>query len=144
MIALLLAGMTTNASALCVSSAEAHLREGPGKNYRKSWTVYQYMPLQQIGSKGRWLKVKDVDGERHWIHNSQVSRKIRCATIKTSTANVRTGAGTQFPRASWSPLERYYSLKVLSSNGRWTKVSDEVGNKGWIANSLLWAPRAGS
>lgn len=140
---LLIAGLSQPAAALCVSAAEAHLREGPGKHYRKTWTVYQYMPLQSLGNKGRWLKVKDLDGERHWIHASLVSTRMGCAAVKRANANVRTGPGTQYPRATWSPLDRYYSLKVLSTKGRWTQVRDEVGNTGWVASALLWSLRAG-
>lgn len=64
---LLIAGLSQPAAALCVSAAEAHLREGPGKHYRKTWTVYQYMPLQSLGNKGRWTQVRDEVGNTGWV-----------------------------------------------------------------------------
>jgi SH3-like domain-containing protein len=132
---LMLAG---DAAALCVTSSQANLRSGPGTRYQKTWEVYKFMPLQQIARKGSWYRVKDVDGDRHWIHKSLVSKRIKCAVVKGARANVRTGPGTKYQKAHWSPAETYYSFKTVGTSGRWLKVVDEVGNSGWIANSLVW------
>lgn len=130
--------LTTDAAALCVTSPEANLRSGPGTRYKKTWMVYQFMPLQRIGRKGVWYKVKDVDGDRYWVHKSLVSAAIRCAVIRASTANVRTGPGTHHAQTKWSPVGSYYSMKIIGNTGRWLKVRDEVGNSGWVAKSLVW------
>jgi SH3-like domain-containing protein len=130
--------MVSSAQALCVTSPQANLRAGPGTRYQKTWEVYQYMPLQRIGQRGNWLQVKDVDGDRHWVHRRLVGKRSRCAVVKANTANVRSGPGTTYRQTDWSPIVRYYSLQVVKRSGRWLKVRDEVGNLGWIARSLLW------
>lgn len=129
---------SSNASALCVTATQANLRAGPGTKYQKTWEVYQYMPLQRIGRKGAWYQVKDVDGDRHWVHKNLVSASLHCAVVKKPTANVRSGPGTRYPQRNWSPVEHYYSFKTIGNKGRWLKVKDEVGDTGWIAKSLLW------
>jgi SH3-like domain-containing protein len=126
------------ASALCVTSAQANLRGGPGTAHPKTWEVYQYMPLKEIGRRGNWYHVKDVDGDRHWVHKSLVSRRVHCAVVKANRANVRTGPGTGYRASDWSPIGTYYSVKAIKHAGQWVKVEDEVGNTGWIAKSLLW------
>ncbi len=137
-LTLSLLGMIGHASALCVTSPQANLRQGPGTHYKKTWEVYQYMPLKKIGQRGNWLHVRDLDGDRHWVHKRLVSSKVHCAVVKSSRANVRTGPGTRYRQAAWSPIDSYYSFKTIGRSGRWLQVRDEVGNTGWIARSLLW------
>ncbi|PKO94390.1 MAG: hypothetical protein CVU16_03105 [Betaproteobacteria bacterium HGW-Betaproteobacteria-10] len=130
--------LSNDAAALCVTSSEANLRSGPGTRYKKTWRVYQFMPLQRIGRKGSWYQVKDVDGDRHWVHKSLVSATTHCAVVKAKSANVRTGPGTHHAQTTWSPVGSYYSVKIIGDTGRWLKVRDEVGNSGWVAKSLVW------
>ena len=133
-----LALVSGNADALCVTVSEANLRSGPGTNYDKTWEVYKYMPLRKVGQKGDWYKVKDVDGDSHWIYKKLVSASVHCAVVRKSTANVRTGPGTNYPKVNWSPVEHYYSFRRIGSKGDWIKVKDEAGDTGWVAKSLLW------
>lgn len=126
------------ASALCVKVPEANLRQGPGTHYPKSWEVFKYMPLKEVGRKGQWIQVKDVDGDPHWVYGNLVSDDLRCAVVKVDTANVRTGPGTDHPQSPLSPVEKYYAFKVVETKGDWVKVQDEVFNDGWVADFLLW------
>jgi SH3-like domain-containing protein len=131
-------GLSGSASALCVKVPEANLRQGPGTQYGKTWTVYKYMPFKKAGHQGDWLKVKDVDGETHRVYSRLVSEDMHCAVVKVSEANARSGPGTEFPQQAWSPVEKYYAFEVLEKKDSWVKVRDEVLNEGWVANWLLW------
>jgi len=126
------------ASALCVGVSEANLRQGPGTRHEKSWTVYKYMPLESLGRQGRWYRVKDVDGDVHWVNRRLVTQAMRCAVVKAQRANVRTGPGTHHARAPLGTVERYYSFRVIGRDGRWVRVQDELRNRGWISRALLW------
>jgi len=136
-LALTLSG---DALALCVTSSEANLRNGPGTRYGVTWRVFTNMPLKKIAQRGSWYKVADIDGDQHWIHRKLVSSKLHCGVVKTSRANVRTGPGTHYPQLDWSPARKYYAFEVLYHSGRWTKIKDEYGDTGWIAKSLTWQP----
>jgi len=125
------------ASALCINVPEANLRKGPGTHFEISWEVFKYMPLQEIGRKGDWRQVKDVDGEEHWVFSRLVSQEMQCAVVKVETANVRTGPGTDHAVSSLSPVEKYYAFKVIKIQGDWVKVEDEVFNEGWVYKPLL-------
>ena len=124
--------------ALCVSVPEANLRGGPGAKYEKTWEVFKYMPLKKLSKKGNWHKVKDVDGDIHWIYRKLVTDKFRCAVVKVDKANVRSGPGTGYSKKALSPVLKYDSFKVIKIKPSWVRVIDEFGDKGWIFRKLLW------
>ena len=138
--ALCCAGVMTaaEASAWCVKVPEANLRKGPGTNHEKSWEVFKYMPFEKIGQKGDWYRVRDLDGDKHWIHSKLVTNKTRCAVVKSKAANVRTGPGTKYETVFATPVDKYYCFKVIETRGDWVKVEDEVRNEGWVYKPLLW------
>lgn len=130
--------MSGHAGALCVKVPEANLREGPGTKYEKTWQVFKYMPLRKVAKKGGWYKVKDVDGDLHWIYGNLVTGRFKCAVVRVDEANIRTGPGTNYAKTATSPALRYYSYKVIKLKGDWVNVKDEYGNAAWIFGKLLW------
>ncbi len=130
--------VTGEASALCVTSSEANLRNGPGTRYSVNWRVFTNMPLRKLAQRGNWYKVQDVDGDKHWIHRNLVSNRLHCGVVKADRARVRTGPGKRYGQLDWSPARKYYAFQVLYQSGQWTKIRDEYGDMGWIARSLTW------
>ena len=126
------------ADALCVNVSEANLRSGPGTKNDKTWEVFKYMPFKKLSKKKSWYKVKDVDGDIHWIYNKLVTNKFKCAVVKVGEANVRTGPGTGYGKNALSPALKYDSFKVIKVKSSWIKVADEFGDTGWIFRKLLW------
>jgi SH3-like domain-containing protein len=124
--------------ALCVNVPEANLRSGPGTKHEKTWEVFKYMPFDKQSAKGDWYKVKDVDGDSHWIYRKLVTNKFRCAVVKVDKANVRSGPGTGYSKNALSPALKYDSFKVIKIQSSWVKVIDEFGDTGWIFRKLLW------
>ena len=72
------------AEALCVKDKKANLRSGPGKQKEKLWTVLKYMPFKQVGRKGSWLRVQDLDGDIYWIYRTITTKSYMCAVIKNN------------------------------------------------------------
>ncbi|SVE13115.1 uncharacterized protein METZ01_LOCUS465969 [marine metagenome] len=126
------------AEALCVKDKKAHLRSGPGKHNEKLWTVLKYYPFRQIGREGGWLKVKDLDGHIFWIYRRLTTKSYRCAVIKKDKTNLRQGPGTNFPQVEWSPIPKYFTMKVLEIRGSWVHIIDSVGDKAWVHRTLVW------
>lgn len=124
--------------AACINSSEANLRKGPGTEHEKTWEVFKYMPFKIMSKKGNWYKVKDVDGDVHWIYNKLITKKYKCAVVKIDKANVRTGPGTGYGQNSFSPAQKYDSFKIVKTKPSWVKVVDEFGDTGWMFKSLLW------
>ena len=120
---------------LCVTSPRANLREGPGREHRITWEVNRFMPLIQIGQEGYWIKVRDVDGDTHWIFGELVTERIDCITIKELRANVRkrpTSAASK-----WFTVEKYTSFKRVETKGKWVNIEYE-GESMWLFHTLVW------
>ena len=126
------------AEALCVKDKKANLRSGPGKHNEKLWTVLKYMPFRQVGREGSWLRVKDLDGDVYWIYRTITTKAYMCAVIKNNKTNLRQGPGTKFPQVEWSPIDKYFSMKVLKIKGSWAHIEDSLGDKAWVHRSLVW------
>ena len=126
------------AEALCVKDKKANLRSGPGKHNEKIWTVLKYYPFRQIGSEDGWLRVRDLDGHIFWVYRKLTTKAYMCAVIKNNKTNLREGPGTNFPQVKWSPIDKYFSMKVLKIRGAWVRVVDSVGDKAWVHRSLVW------
>lgn len=144
----LVAGLAQSAIALeakqiCVTGSQANLRAGPGKNHRISWEVKRYMPLVRVSRLGDWIKVRDVDGDIHWIFVELVSRKVRCVTVKNSRARIRKKPSTK--AKTWRMVEKYSSFKLLKITKEWVKVEFLIQGRrkvfkrtGWIFRELIW------
>lgn len=126
------------ANALCINKKKANLRQGPGLNYEKLWEVFRYMPFQQLGKKGEWLRVKDMDGDIYWVHRRLTTKAFKCAVIKKNNTNLRTGPGTHFKKVKRIQGKKYFSLKVLKIKNNWVQVVDAWGDQAWIYRPLVW------
>jgi len=133
-----LPAFATDAHALCIKVKRANLRKGPGLNYEKLWEVFQYMPFEQLGKKGDWLRVQDVDGDIYWVHERLTTKAFKCAVNKQNKTNMRTGPGTNHQRVPWSPVDKYFSVKVLKTEKNWVHTEDAVGDKAWVYQPLVW------
>jgi len=129
---------TSSADALCIKNRHANLRQGPGLNYDKIWEVFRYMPFQQLGKKGEWLRVKDLDGDIYWVHKRLTTKTFKCAVIKKDATNLRNGPGTNYKKVKGMPGEKYFSMKVLKIKDNWVQVVDAWGDKAWIYRPLVW------
>lgn len=136
----LLTSSASLADALCVKSSKANLRAGPGQQFRITWTVGQHMPLKKIGSRGAWVHVEDLDGEKHWISASMVGDNLSCAVVKTRLAALRQGPGQRFLSAEYGAAEKYTPFKKINREQAWVQVQDEYGGKFWVHEKNLWMP----
>jgi len=123
------------AQELCLKAARANLRAGPGTDAKKTWEVYENMPFMQLERKGDWLRVRDVDGDEHWVYRTLVDSSFKCVTVKAERANVRKGPGTNFD--TWFVVEKYTSFKKVGTEGPWIKVEYE-GETMWLFANLAW------
>ena len=126
------------AHAICIKSSKANLRMGPGTNYKILFKVFKYMPLKKLKRKGDWYRVQDVDGDIYWVHRKLITSDFKCAVIKKDETNLRTGPGTKFEQPVWSPVKKYFSVKVVKQNQNWVKVLDETGDQAWVYRPLVW------
>jgi SH3-like domain-containing protein len=123
------------AQQLCVKAARANLRAGPGTDYRITWEVNRYMPFIQVGAEGDWLKVRDVDGDLHWVYSALVTDKMDCVTISAAKANIRKKPSSRSEK--WFTVEKYTSFKKTGEGDNWVKLEYE-GETMYVYNTLVW------
>ncbi|MFQ5674194.1 MAG: SH3 domain-containing protein [Nitrospinales bacterium] len=126
------------AEAVCVKEKRANLRKGPGLHFQKLWEVFKYMPFEKMEQKGDWIQVKDVDGDIYWVFRKLVTQSYLCAVVKQNKTNLRAGPGTNHPKVAWSPVDKYFSMKVLQIKDPWVKIEDGEGDVAWIYRPLVW------
>lgn len=132
--------MVSSAHALCITSNDAKLREGPSTKSKVTWEVSKYTPLITLKRQGRWIQVEDMDGEVHWVHSSSGSEKIRCLGIKTPIAKLRTSGSVQAPLADIRQVDRYTGFKRLDQIEDWHQVQAPWGTEYWVHESNIWKP----
>lgn len=131
-------GVHHSALALCVQEPHAKLRKGPGTKWEITGEVIQYTALEKLSKQNGWYRVKDCDGEIHWIREDIVTNKFSCATVKDTIANLRKGPGKEFDMYKVSPVDKYLSFRVVSKKGDWLKVEDIEGDEAWVLKSLVF------
>ncbi|MEX2222488.1 MAG: SH3 domain-containing protein [Candidatus Rokuibacteriota bacterium] len=115
----------------------ANIREGPGTTYDRLWSVERDFPLEVIGRRGRWLKTRDFLDSEGWIFAPLTEAKP-AAIVRVDEARVRSGPGLSHRVrfvAYWGE-----TFPVLSHEGEWVKIDDPDNGRGFMHQSLVWAP----
>ncbi|VTU26218.1 SH3 domain-containing protein [Variovorax sp. RA8] len=114
---------------------EVNLRSGPGSRYDTAWIVSRGYPLEIVGRRGAWLRVRDFENDRAWVLSSRTKRTPH-HIVTASAANLRSTPST---RGRIVGKARYGDvLRTLQRRGEWVKVRLARGTTGWVARRLLW------
>ena len=112
-----------------------NMRSGAGTDNPVLWALAQGFPLQVMGRKGSWLKVKDFEGDLGWVYQPLVSRKAH-VIVRASVANVRSAPST---RSQIRGKVQYGEvLRTLEKRKSWIRVQRQSGTQGWIYRPLVW------
>lgn len=128
------------AEPVCVVRSKANLHRQPSAKSSVSWKVPKYMPLFRIDTKGAWSKVQDLDGEVHWIASRAISKKISCAVVRTKTAKLRKGPGSNAPLADLASVDKYTPFMKVDRDGEWIQVRDDYNGQYWVNETNVWIP----
>ena len=126
---------TPQGQQLCIKAPHANLRAGPGAKFRVTWEVNRHMPLLQVAKEGEWIKVRDVDGDLHWVSDKVVTGQQDCVTVKSERANIRKAPNNKAD--TWFTVEKYTSFRRIGQKDKWVKIEYE-GETMWVAQALVW------
>ena len=118
-----------------VDRNEANMRSGAGTGHEITWVLARGYPLQVVGRKGKWLKVRDFENDEGWVYRSLTGRTPHMI-VKSQVANIRSGPGTRnriVGKAEYGEV-----LRTVKHGNGWVKIRTENGLSGWVARSLLW------
>lgn len=131
---------TAVAEMLSVNGDKVNLRSGPGKKYNVKWEYGDGFPLQVLKKKGKWVKVKDFEGDSGWIYRKLLLSKpqmiVKANRNTDQKINIRKEPGTGKKIVG----KAYYGVvfSTIEQKSGWVKVKHESGLEGWIKRSLLW------
>ena len=118
-----------------VARPAINMRAGPGTRHDALWSLARGYPVEIIGRKGSWYKVRDFERDIGWIHGPLLS-KVPHHIVKSSVANIRSGPGTRnriIAKAAYGDV-----VRTIEKRREWVKVRNDSGLVGWIARRLLW------
>ncbi|HEU4839271.1 MAG TPA: SH3 domain-containing protein [Micavibrio sp.] len=119
-----------------LAADKVFVRTGPALRYPIKW-VYQRqnLPVEIIQEFDTWRKIRDMDGDDGWVHQSLLSGD-RYAIVKGEiNLAVRKEPGAN------SRISAFYEPDVVASlsgcEGEWCRVRSE-GYEGWAERKFLW------
>ena len=139
-IFLFIAGLATAGSAhamdfVSVADGSAVLYDAPSLKAKKLFVVSRYLPLEQVVTLDKWVKVRDSSGTLAWIEKQALSSK-RFVVVTVPQAAVRRtpeeNAAIVFQAKQQVALER------LDGTGGWLKVRHADGATGYIKDTEVW------
>lgn len=117
-------------------SDTVYVRAGPGMRYPVKW-VYQRRgyPLQVVQEFDTWRKVRDVDAEEGWVHQSLLSgnRQVLVQGDAPSTIYKKPDDAAR----AVAQVEPGVVAKLNECADDWCEVSVS-GYDGWLLKSSLW------
>jgi SH3-like domain-containing protein len=121
-------------------SDKVFVRSGPGTKYPVKWVyTQQYLPLEVVLEFETWRKVRDIEGQEGWVHQSLLSgRRTAFVQAKARVALKPRRESTASPTALLEPL---VLLDLNACEAGWCKA-EIMGMKpqksGWIEKTFLW------
>jgi SH3-like domain-containing protein len=122
-------------SMVSVDRNTVNLRSSDSTNSTILFELGKGYPLQVISRKGSWLKVRDFENDRGWIHRPLVGNTPHLV-VKVNIANIRSAPNTNsrvLGKVQYGEL-----LRTLDRRSQWVRVQQESGAKGWVSRALLW------
>ncbi len=119
-------------------SDKVYVRAGPALRYPIRW-IYKRdnMPVEIVEEYENWRKVRGVDGEEGWIHQSLLSGE-RTVLIKASAADpVPMREGFSKSSRMVAKVEPMVVADVDKCSGGWCRIA-AGGYRGWVERNFLW------
>ena len=134
-IAIFFASSSFAAEYISVKKDGVNIRSGPNTNTEILWEVFKDFPLQVLKREGKWIQIRDFEGDKGWIY-SQLTSKTKTVIVKVKTANMRVGPGKNYE--IMATVKYGVVFKPVDKDGNWVKLSHEDGTTGWMYNTLIW------
>lgn len=118
-----------------IKNEQVNLRAEPSTEAKVLYELKIGYPLQVISKDGKWLEVRDFEGDEGWVHESVTSSDPH-KILKTEGANIRSKANKDSD--SLAVIKYGEVLSVLGKKGSWVHIETADGVNGWVHKNLLW------
>lgn len=117
-------------------SDTVYVRAGPGMRYPVKWIYERRLyPLQVIQEFDTWRKIKDIDGEEGWVHQSLLSGQRHVVVIGPQVITLYKKPDSEARPVA--QIEPGVVAKLNECADNWCQVSAS-GYDGWLLKSSLW------
>ena len=123
------------AKMVSVNRPVVNMRSGPGLQSRIDWKLEQGYPLQVIGTRSNWYRVRDFEGDVGWVY-APLTGRMPHVVVKKKKVNVRSGPGRSYRVVALAG--RGVVFRTIKSVKGWVKVRHRNGVTGWVARHLVW------
>jgi SH3-like domain-containing protein len=120
---------------VAIKSHEANARTGPSERYPIKWVyVRKGTPVEVTAEFGHWRKIRDVDAEEGWVHESLLGGQ-RNGIIRGQTTALFHSPKDE--ALAVLKVEPGVIVSILSCEESWCKVEVD-GTKGYLHRDTLW------
>ncbi len=119
-------------------SDKVYVRSGPALRYPIKW-IYRRdgMPVEIVQEFENWRRVRGVDGEEGWIHQSLLSGERRVLIQDGALELVPMRERGHDEARLTARLEPLVVAGVEKCSGAWCRI-DAGGYRGWVERKFLW------
>lgn len=111
-------------------------RTGPATRYPIKWEyTRKNLPVEIIQEFDTWRKIRDVDGEEGWVHQSLLSGKRYAIQNTGQELPLLRDSDDNARRVAM--IESGAMMRIDSCENTWCEVS-VLGYEGWISAISLW------
>lgn len=122
-----------------------NVRVGPGTRYDIAWNyTVSGVPVEIIQEFDTWRKIRDVEGDEGWVHQSLLSgNRAGFATPLVANGEVSMHADKSDTAAVRARLAPGVRVAITECDGAWCNVSaSQPGERqnfaGWVRQEELW------
>ncbi len=126
-------------------SSPINVRVGPGTRYEIAWNfLAPGMPVEIIQEFDTWRKIRDVDGDEGWVHQSLLAgARVGYAVPIVANGEVEMRASASADAALRARLAGGVRMSISACNGNWCQVSaGQPGERstysGWVRQEEIW------
>ena len=118
-------------------SDKVFVRTGPALRYPIKWVfVKENLPVEIIQEFDTWRKIRDLEGEEGWVHQSLIQGKRTAVITAEKGAFILKKPVTEDIRPV-AKLEKGVVVTLNECSGAWCEVETQ-SFEGWIEKKLLW------
>lgn len=122
-----------------------NVRVGPGTRYEIAWNyTVSGVPVEIVQEFDTWRKIRDIDGEEGWVHQSLLSgSRAGIATPLLANGEVIMHVGKAEDSAARARLAAGLRVTISECDGTWCNVTaSQAGThqnwSGWVSQAELW------
>jgi SH3-like domain-containing protein len=119
-----------------LAAEKVFVRTGPALRYPIKW-VYQResLPVEIIQEFDTWRKIRDMDGDDGWVHQSLLSGDRTGIVKGEANLGIRKDAATDARVIAW--LEPNVVAALEACHGAWCEIKAD-GYEGYVERKFLW------